>query len=288
VEFLDNTSRLLVRIQRVDFPIDHPMTTQNRDMFRDIAFFDSGEEYKSPVIFSHSLCCSSAMWDRQALALANSNLYRTVRYDLRGHGQTPSTESACTIENLAADVLALADHLEIEQFAFVGSSIGGLIGMELAITNPERLRGLVLSNTAANMSPRERWDKRIEQVRNGEFSKLALSNIERWLPDSFKNREPQISEVLSVQALKTDGKSYASLCAAIREADYRDGIASIRTPVLVTGSTEDVAPVSVAESLSRAIPGSRLRIFQESGHLSSVDQAEEYSAVLLDFLKQAN
>src|SRR5690348_7303951 len=106
----------------------------------------SGPEQAPVLMFSNSLGTNLAMWEPQMQALSQD--FRILRYDTRGHGQSSVRPGAYTIEQLADDVVALFDQLRIQRVHFCGLSMGGMIGMSLAIRMPQRLNKLVLCNTA--------------------------------------------------------------------------------------------------------------------------------------------
>src|SRR5215470_17539705 len=88
------------------------------------------------LILSNSLGATLSMWDAQAPAFEKQ--FRLLRYDMRGHGQSSTSPPPYTVPDLARDVLALADSLNIKRFHFCGLSIGGMTGMSLALQAPER------------------------------------------------------------------------------------------------------------------------------------------------------
>jgi len=92
------------------------------------------------------------MWDPQIPVSLKS--FRVLRYDARGHGESSVTKGPYSIEQLAKDVLALADSLKLDRFRFCGLSMGGMIGMWLAANAPERLTKLVLASSRQNWHPR--------------------------------------------------------------------------------------------------------------------------------------
>src|SRR5260221_7606862 len=106
----------------------------------------SGRDDRPALILSHSLGQDHGMWDPQIEALAAR--FRVLRYDTRGHGAADVVPGDYRIEQLGADVLALADGLGIARFAFCGLSLGGMIGLWLATHAPHRVAALVLANTS--------------------------------------------------------------------------------------------------------------------------------------------
>ncbi|HXN94457.1 MAG TPA: alpha/beta fold hydrolase, partial [Candidatus Acidoferrales bacterium] len=95
------------------------------------------------LVFSNSLGANYSMWDPQAHEFRKK--LRVLRYDTRGHGQSAPTPGPYSIEQLAKDVIALLDALDLGRVHFCGLSMGGMIGMWLALNAPERLHKLVLS-----------------------------------------------------------------------------------------------------------------------------------------------
>jgi 3-oxoadipate enol-lactonase len=97
----------------------------------------------TPVLaFSNSLGANYSMWDPQVPEIRKKLL--VLRYDTRGHGQSPPTPGSYSIELLAKDVIAMLDALDLDRAHFCGLSMGGMIGMWLALNAPQRLNKLVL------------------------------------------------------------------------------------------------------------------------------------------------
>src|ERR1700746_400511 len=106
----------------------------------------SGDNSLPALILSNSLGTNFSIWDAQAPTFEKQ--FRLLRYDMRGHGQSSIPTPPYAVPDLARDILALADSLHIARFHFCGLSIGGMIGMTLALEAPDRLHKLVLCNTA--------------------------------------------------------------------------------------------------------------------------------------------
>ena len=138
-----------------------------------------GPELAPVVMFASSLGTTHEMWDAQAEAFTDE--FRVLRYDHRGHGGSPAPPGPYTVDELAGDVLALLDELGIESVTFVGLSLGGAVGMTLALRAPERIERLALCCTSRQFGPPETWAERAATVRAEGVEAVADAALERWL-----------------------------------------------------------------------------------------------------------
>lgn len=233
------------------------------------------------AVFSNSLGTNLRMWDRQAAALKGS--FRILRYDTRGHGETAATPGPYSVEQLGRDSLGLLDALGIERVRFCGLSLGGMIGMWLAVNAPERLHSLVLANTAALIGTKNGWNARIERIREAGLEAAAPSILERWLSPEFRSRSPEICRELERMLVATPVEGYVGCCAALRDADLREAIAAICLPVLVIGGGKDAAtPPAETRAVAERIPSAHY-VELNTAHLSNLEASAEFNAELLGF-----
>lgn len=237
------------------------------------------------LVLSNSLGTDLHMWDAQVAAFAEH--FRVLRYDTRGHGQSLATEGPYSIEQNGRDVLALLDALHIERAAFCGLSMGGLIGQWLAINAPQRIQRLVLCNTAAKIGSPEVWNPRIDTVlRDGQTAMLALrdASIARWFTPEFAQAQPALVEPVVGMLAATSPQGYAANCAAVRDADFREQVASIVAPTLIVCGTADaVTTPEHGRFMQERICGAELVEFH-AAHLSNVEAGELFTRRVLDFL----
>lgn len=238
------------------------------------------------LVLSNSLGTDLHMWDAQMPAFTQH--FRVLRYDTRGHGHSLVSDGFYSIEQNGRDVLALLDALDIAKAHFCGLSMGGLIGQWLAINAGERLDKLVLCNTAAKIASPEVWNPRIDSVlRDGQAAMQALrdASIARWFTAGFAAAEPARVEAVVAMLAQTSSRGYAANCAAVRDADYREQLESIRTPTLiVAGSADPVTTVADGRFMAERIPGARL-LELPAAHLSNVEAGEAFTQPVLDFLQ---
>ena len=240
--------------------------------------FDDTEGPGPTLLFCHALGADLSMWDRQVAAFSPGR--RIVRFDHRGHGQSESPPIPYTIADLGGDAITLADILGVDAFDFCGISMGGLVGMWLATVHPDRVNSLILANTAPRIGTTEYWNERIGLIEDGGIDSVGDIIVERFFAPAW--RESHIEEVRQARMVlgAVEPEGYMGCCAALRDADLRDSIPSIRAPTTVIGGKHDVStPPEVQEELAAAIPGSELTII-DAGHFSNLEAPEEFNVAL--------
>ena len=248
-----------------------------------LAYRVDGAETKPALLLASSLGTTCDLWDAQLPALVPR--YRVVRYDHPGHGASAAVGRPVTVEALAGGVLELLDHLELERASFCGLSLGGMVGMALALEAPERVDRLVLCCTAAYLGPPQGWHERARLVRADGTAAIADTVLERWFTEGFRRERPaevtRFREML--ESIPSEG--YAACCEAIARWDARGDVQAIRVPTLVVAGAEDVAtPPDDAAFLAESIPGSELVILPDAAHLANVEQPELFGRALLEHL----
>ncbi|QXH47938.1 3-oxoadipate enol-lactonase [Pseudomonas xanthosomatis] len=237
------------------------------------------------LVLSNSLGTDLGMWDAQVPAW--SEHFRVLRYDTRGHGASLVTDGPYRIEQLGQDVLALLDALDIEHAHFVGLSMGGLIGQWLGINAGHRLHSLTLCNTAAKIANDEVWNTRIDTVLKGgqqAMADLRDASIARWFTPAFAQAQPAEAQRICQMLARTRPEGYAANCAAVRDADYREQLASIQVPTLIVAGTADVVttPEHGRFMQSRIINATYAEF--PAAHLSNVEIGAAFTSRVLDFL----
>jgi 3-oxoadipate enol-lactonase / 4-carboxymuconolactone decarboxylase len=242
-----------------------------------------GNAGRPVLILSHSISTDQAMWELQIGDLLPH--FQILRYDTRGHGASEATTGEYSIEMLGKDILALADVLEISQFAFCGLSLGGAIGQWVAVHAPERVTHLVLANTSAQFIPRANWETRIAAVVKGGMSAVVDVAMERFFsPDTLAKQNPNVASIRSV-FLGTDPVGYLGCCAALRDMNHVDVLRQIKSPTLVISGERDVATPwgGHGEILAQEIPGAKT-LHLAAAHLSNIERPHSFTTALFEFL----
>jgi 3-oxoadipate enol-lactonase len=236
-----------------------------------------GDEAAPVLVLANSLAATLEMWDAQVPALTQR--FRTLRYDHPGHGYSGADEID-GIESLARGVLQLLDDLELERVSFCGLSIGGAVGVRLALDAPTRFERLVLACTSVRFGPPEFWQERADLVRTEGVAAVADVVLERWFTPAF----PDVQRFREM-FLATDAEAYAQCCEAIRDWDARDALHAVRSPTLVISAADDPStPPEHQALIAEAIPGARLETIPGARHLANVEFPEPFNRAVLSFL----
>lgn len=250
-----------------------------------LAYRVDGPDNARAVFLSPSLGTTWEMWDPLAASLAST--YRVVRFDTRGHGHSPVPPGPYSVAELASDVVALADTLGIDRFGFVGLSLGGAIGQELAVSHPGRVAAVVLACTVPSFGDPATWTDRASQVRSSGMASLAEPTRGRWFTDGFRAAHPDVVERLISMLTGTDPEGYASCCDALSRFDLWDSLAVIAVPVRVVAAAEDpVASVPACSTMADTIPGADLVVIDDASHIATAAQPETFRTAVLEHLEK--
>jgi 3-oxoadipate enol-lactonase len=224
------------------------------------------------VVLANPIGTTRAIWDAQAGVLRES--YRLLRFELRGHGVPGARSDApprpYSIAGLGTDVLGLMREHGVTTAAYCGISIGGMIGLWLAASAPERISSLVVCCAAITPMPsRQAWLDRAALVRSDGMAAIAGMMPPRWFTPDFIAREPgAVARVLDMLR-GTDPGGYAGCGEAIAGMDLRPALGAIKAPTLVIAGAEDpAAPPWQGAMTATGIADSRLRVIRGASHLA--------------------
>jgi 3-oxoadipate enol-lactonase len=234
------------------------------------------------VVLSNSLGSDLRMWAPQVKPLVD-NGFRVVRYDTRGHGESPVPQGPYAIEDLGGDVLALLDRLDVASAHFVGLSLGGMTGIWLAQYAPERLGNLVLCCTSARPGNEEMWADRIKRVPAEGMANIADGGIGRWFTQSWLDANPKVAAEMREMIFQTPLDGYLACCAAIAGLDLVDGLPKITASTLVISGDEDRSlPPEHGRVIADGIPGARFEVVEHVAHLGNFEQPATFNQLIIE------
>jgi len=244
-----------------------------------------------PLLCVAGLTCDTLVWIPQLQAF--SAAHRTVIFDNRDAGQSSMADGDYEIADMAQDALALADHLELDSFHLLGVSMGGTIAQEIALAAPERVRTLTLAVTWPGggtyfRRSAEVWSARVAQISYEQHvDELMLLNHSEGFYE-----QPEMVEFIRTAMLNNPhpqpAEAFARQVHASSRHEARDRLGSLTMPTQVIGGEYDLLiPVWKSRELASLISDARLTILPGAPHGLTVERAEEFNALVLDFIREA-
>ena len=240
----------------------------------------------TPVLFLHGLGSSSNGWAWQRDVFAAQ--YQVILADVRGHGRSSKPPGPYSVPTFAADIVGLLDGLDVTAVHVVGLSMGGMIGFQMAVDYPERVKSLTVINSGPELvahSWKERlfiWQRKL-LLNTLSMEKIGQAIGGRLFPEP---EQAAYKEMFVAEFVKNDKAAYKAATNALFGWSVRDRIGRIQCPVLVLASDQDYTPVSAKEAYVAEIPHARLVVIENSRHAAPIDQPDVVNTAVMDFLAE--
>ncbi len=236
------------------------------------------------VVLAHSLGTDHRVWAPQIELLAER--FRVIAVDQRGHGESPAPAGPYAISDLGWDLVALLDRLEISRAHLVGTSLGAMAALWVAANEPARVDRLVACSASAHLDSADAWTDRAQIVRSNGTVAIVDGAVHRWFGGS-QRPEDEVLDRLIARFVGTSDEGYAACCEALGSMDLREDVTRITAPTLVVAGERDLAiPTAHSEDLAARIPGAKLRMIPDAGHLLSLERPATLNTLLEEHLSQ--
>jgi pimeloyl-ACP methyl ester carboxylesterase len=240
------------------------------------------------VVLLHGFPFDRSMWREQTEALSDG--YRVITPDLRGFGETgANSEQPATMREMAEDVLALMDELDIRRFALGGLSMGGYVAFAFYRQFPLRVRTLILADTRPQSDTdeaRQNRERQAQQALSEGMEGIADAMLPKLLaPATLAGRKDVVERLRAMMTGIDPRGAAAALRGMMERPDQTYLLPRILAPTLIIAGSEDqITPVKDAEVMHREIRGSRLEVIEGAGHVSNLERPAEFNRALRTFL----
>ena len=258
-------------------------------------FTDTGPRDAPTLVLVHGYSASLNTWDAWVRKLRKD--YRVIRLDLPGHGLSRCVDNdEIGIEQFITSIDRVTNSLDVDQFTLVGSSMGGHTAWAYALAHPEKLDGLVLVDAAGWLDApgEDDTDPMIfKLLRNGfarnvmkdlDMSALIRSGLENSFADPALVTDEMVERYSAMSRAPCHREALLKLMSGItlRVPASKEALGEIAVPTLIQhGDSDNLVPMAHAENFAEAIPGSKLIIYPETGHIPQ----EEVPAASVEDLK---
>jgi 3-oxoadipate enol-lactonase len=241
------------------------------------------------VVLIHGYPFNRSLWNEQVEALAGK--YRVVTPDLRGFGESDSSEGPATMNRLAQDVANIMDHLGIDQAVIGGLSMGGYVALAFVKQFPSRVKALVLADTRPQADTEEGKQTRAQQAEKAlseGMAGIADGMLPKLLTPDTVSKRPEVVKRVRDMMLKTKPQGAASALLGMAEReDQSEFISTIDVPTMIIVGREDaITPLADSETMHATIQHSHLVVLDNAGHVSNLEQTEQFNYALLKFLER--
>ena len=254
-------------------------------------YYEDTKNGKDVIVLAHGLLFSCRMFDKQIELLKKK--HRCVVFDFRGHGKSGITKKYYDIEMLYQDVDLLLKELKITSCNFVGLSMGGFIGMRLAVRKPKLIKSLILIGTSADPEPKENISKyKLLNFAAQWFGLKVVANrvMSIMFGKKFLNDQERAAEFRIWQKyfISNDRNGITkSVKAVINRKGVYDELSLIKCPTLIMVGDEDFATTpEKSMRIHKKIKKSKLKIIHGAGHTATVEEPEQVNKSIIDFLRK--
>jgi 3-oxoadipate enol-lactonase len=229
-------------------------------------------------------------WFNQVPAF--SQRYRVLTYDVRGHGQTEMTEEELTTELWVDDLYALLKGLNISETFLLGHSMGGAIALQFAVTHPEMIKALILSNSAMATRRSEEEMREMQAHRQAQIEAIKKEGMEaeyrdrltRMFSPGFVKKNPEAVEQYRLILLQNKPEGYLRVMQRMGRPGTSPDLSKISCPTLIiTGEHDPFSGPAAAKATQQTIRGSQVKVFP-AGHAPALEMPQDYNETILTFL----
>jgi 3-oxoadipate enol-lactonase len=251
-----------------------------------LSYDDVGEGF-IPIIFLHGYPFDKTMWQGQVDFLKSS--YRLIPYDIRGFGKSTDEKSPLSMDLFGEDLIQFMDKLNIDKAIICGLSMGGYIALNAMERFPERFEALILCDTQCIADTAEVKSKRYKTIDeidvNGtaDFNEGFIKSV--FHKDSITNKKELVEQLRSVVFSNSKHIITQGLVALAERSETCSTLNEITIPTLILcGREDEVTPLAQSELMNASITGSILHVIDNAGHVSNLEQPDEFNKHILNFL----
>lgn len=241
------------------------------------------------VVYLHGIGGNRSNWRNQLEVL--SDRFRTIAWDARGYGDSEDYPGDLDFADFTQDLKRLLDHLEIETAHLCGLSMGGRIILDFYDTFPERVKSLILVDTFPGFDAsftQEGRERFVRERRQPLVEGKPLTAIAEAVAPTLVSpaASPEIVAQLVESMCALHPESYIKTIEAMTMYAPVCDVSTITVPVqIIVGADDKLTPPAISQKMHKQIPNAELEIFEDTGHLSNLEQPQRFNATVRRFLE---
>lgn len=248
-----------------------------------------GDRANPPLLMVLGLSHRLAHWGTLP-GLLGARLF-VVTFDCRGMGASERRDEAYTVDDEVGDMVAVLDAVGVDRAAVHGRSRGGMLAQEFALQHPERTAALILSGTShrgpGSVGSTERVNEAMRITPEMTREQIFAGQDEAMAAPGWRERDPDAFAYCLATDLEAPPRRFAveRQSAAVAAWSSYERLPRLRVPALVLcGEDDGMVPPENSRQLAERIPGAKLAIIPQCGHLPMLEKPREVAALVFDFL----
>lgn len=233
------------------------------------------------LVLSNSVLTDLRIWDAQVESLAAN--HRLLRYDQRGHGESSLPTSPMSFQEYGDDLLRLLDAFGVEDFCYVGLSMGVPTGLAAFSKNPERFAAFVAVDGVAKSAREAFWTERRETAEQKGMQEIATGTAARWLP-GLPETASQVRDLIAMIG-RAPIEGFAAATQALAHYDFFDTLPQVTVPFLGVAGADDGAMPELMRKQFGVIRNARFHDIPDAGHVPNYQSPDAFNEILLGFLE---
>lgn len=238
-------------------------------------FYESTGSGKTALVFVHGWCCDHTYWSEQVDRFSGD--YQVVTLDLAGHGESGLNRTDWTASRFAEDVVAVADHLNLNRIVLIGHSMGGTVVVEVAARMPERVAGLVAVDTLQNVE--RKWSEEDFNAFVGpmeaDFVKTTTEFVTKGL--FTEDADPELANRVATNMAQCPPEIGVAMMRAMFNQDIKPVLDTLDIPIRLINS--DLYPTDM-EANRRHMKDAELILLDGLGHFPQMEDPERFNDAL--------
>ena len=245
-----------------------------------IGFVEAGGGEATPIVFLHGVGSDKSVWHPQLDHFGEQR--RAIAFDYPGYGDSDAASEGTSRDDYASAILSAMEKLGVAQAHVCGLSLGGVVAIAMHHLAADRCASLILADTFA-VHPEGRAIYERSVAGSASFSAMAEARVDLLLAQPA---DPEVRREVVETMSRIDPGAYRIGAEAVWLADQRGRAEAINVPTLVIVGDQDlVTPPDLSRELIDLVPGARLQVIENAGHLSNLEQFDAFNRAVDDFLR---
>jgi 3-oxoadipate enol-lactonase len=255
----------------------------------DLNYNEFGDPNNPTIVFCHALLWNADIFEHIISRLVSG--FHIINLDLHGHGAS-GFRTGSTLEQMTTDYDELLNRLNLAKVSWIGCSIGGMLGMRLALLHPDIIESLTLISSTARLDPpllQEQTFQLWKMFRDGHREDIADPSLKFFFAPATYETRPELIESYRNKLLNYGEarNAFEVATAVFNRSDFSERLVSIKVPTLAIAGRVDLATSPTeAEFIAAHIPGAKLAIIEDASHLLAVEKPDEVSQIIEEFLNE--